>query len=618
MSLPQDLQPVQLLSSKYDFKTALQIGSRVGNESRSRIKYSPINQTDITGPQSQTWQITNESFFDSNVKMEVTYSFKVSGLKADGTTAVAMPVANVKSAFNDRFGLASFAYNRCIQNVSVKLNNSAMLTTNVADTLDAFIMGENPDYLATLSPVSKIDNYYKYSTTDLASVLRTGTNVPNVIDSRGVGTTYDITFSQSGNDTVVTITIQEAIIARPFQYADKSSRNPFFNISDMQMIINYESDLSKFIKFNEALYQNASSAPYGTIADLASVNFNSFKITPKLIIDSFTPQIQVPRPSRCFYNCPIINTFKAKQIDLPASGVGVTNNSEKNQQFTNYVINGIPKLFIVYVKAVKISTAGVTLQNRGDAFARLDKVVFSFGNKVNQFTDLELLDLYDMSIKNGYNQRFSVWSGLNVTKGAAVNTGSGSFFFFRAEDLNLNSTEMSNIGGAYNIQLTIDYTNTHSDKLTFEPTLCCVYDNIMMYDNGRFSDFKPLMTPDEVLNGRMEFMNDDRVMNSIMGGSWWSDAWSTVKKVITNPVTKEISKFARNTPWLSKHLGDDTQVGKFLGKHGYGKHGEHEHEEHGGNSRSMYGRTHTHSNKGGSSMVIGGKRLSKKQLLDML
>lgn len=614
MSLPSGLQPVQLLSDQYEWIREARIGSRIGNESRSKLKFSALNLTNVTGPVSQTFQISNESFMNSDLKMEVQYTFQVNGKKADGTP-INLTVEAVKSAFTNNLGVSSFPYNRCINNCSIRLNNSSLHTTNVSDILDDFLYLENPDYLATLSPASKLDNFYKFDSNVLSNVLRVGADVIDQVDSRGLNSTYRMEFSAppGGGVVTVTITLQESIIARPLQYHSKH-KNPFFNINDLHMVINYESDITKFLNYSEEA-QKASN--YG-VTDLSSVTFTGHTITNRLIIESYTPQIQIEKPRLCYYNSPIINKFKDKNSASISSG------NQTTATFNNYVINGIPKLFILSVPVVQSTATGaVQLKNRGKAFARIDEVQFSFDNKVNQFTDLNTIeDLYDMSIKNGYNQRFATFAGLEsqtvaATSGATptpavTNTGAGSIFVFRPEDLNMNSGQQSNVNGAFNIQLTLKYTNPHADALVFQPSLALVYDNILMYQDGRFMDFKPMLNPAEVVGAPIEMMNDDRTMNSIMGGSFWSDAWSTVKKVISNPITKEVSKFARNTPWLKDKLGDDTTVGKFLGKHGYG-HGEEDHK--GGR---MYGRTHSKSNKGGSIMTIGGAKVSKKELLSML
>lgn len=636
MSLTQDLQPVQLLSSKYDWIKEAKIGTRIGNESRSRMKYSSINQTSVTGAQSQTWQITNESLFESAPFMEVEYDFSVTGFNASDAQ-VNLTVAGVEASFNNNFGLSSFPYNRCIQNISVQMNNSAIMTTNTNDIVDSFLYGENPEFLAMLSPASKLDNYYKFDSASLANTLRNGGDTIDAIDSRGIGGNYEISFSSDTAGTVsVSIKMQEAIIARPFQYHSKETRNPFFNVNDLKMIINYDNDLSKFIKISDTLLGSASYGGTGANA-VARVQLSGFKITPKLVIDSFTPQIQIEKPLRCYWNTPLTNVFKAPEVTL-------TTGQSTQVRFNNYVINGIPKLFVLYVKAIGVPIpAGATappinLNQRGEAFAQITGVEFSFSNKVNQFTDLNTQqDLYQMSIKNGYNQRFGVFNASNVqqiltpaTSGTSAqpatftpNTGCGSIFYFRPEDLNMNSGDQSNVNGSFNIEIKVNCTNKHSETLTYQACFASIYDNILMWDGstGRFSDFKPLLAPSEAVSAPMELMNDTRIMNSILGGSFWSDAWKTIKKVAVAPLTKEIVNLSRNNiPGIKNYLRDGTAVGDFLKKKGYSKHGPYDEEEHGGNSRSrtMYGRTQTHSNKGGNMMTIGGKRLSKKELLDML
>jgi hypothetical protein len=301
--------------------------------------------------------------------------------------------------------------------------------------------------------------------------------------------------------------------------------------------------------------------------------------------------VQVAKPALTYYNSPIVNKYVGATQTL-AQGAST------QYQFLNYVVNGIPKMFVLYASAPE-------LQDAGHSFATITQVSVSFDNKVNLLLDLNTPeDLYELSSKNGYNQRYGVWntgamSPMYNPAGGVPALGCGSIFMFKPEDLALNQGQQSNTAGSYNINIKLTIQNNFDTQLTFSPVLSMVYDNVLTYSNGAFQDYLPLLNPSQVVSAPMEYKSEDKAeYNHILGGAWsWGDIWSGVKKFAKSDLAKDISKTARNLDPIKGYVGDDTAVGKLAKKYGYGKKGK---------------------TMGGSSVAIGGKKVSKGELLKML
>lgn len=575
----QDLHPVNLLSSKYRFVEKAQIGTKVGNESISLLRYRPLDGQNVTtSGQNVTYHVNNDSFMDSDVRTEMEYNFNISTAGADLDTATLLP------QLNNKFGLNSFPCNRIMSNVSVRLNNTSQYSTNVSNILDDYLCNEDPYHLASLSSAAKLDNYFSYGANVLSNVLRAPSDTIDSIDSRGL-MNYNVQFTDNpaggayANAYVTcTITVQEAIIARPFQYHAKSPPNPFFNVNDLYVTVKFD-DLSQFLAYQAGIAVGGKA-----------IVVDGISVQPQLLIRSYSPMVQVPRPKRCLYNSPIIQKYEASRTPNIAGG------ASREVTFPNYVINGMPKMFCIYAK-------GPRDVNNAVNFGVITKVSVSIGNHVNQLQDLSTVnDIYNLSVKNGFNNRFSSFSGtpgypLGGAWQGTNNAGNGSVLYFAPQDLALNMLEQSNSAGVYNITIKFTFMNPTATAQAYTPCLSVIYDNVITFEDGVFSDSMPLLSSEAIASAPLEFTDDEMKMNSILGGSFWNSIWNGIKNFAKSDAGKSVSKMARNSNLLNKYVGDNSAIGKLIKPSGYGK---------------------KSAKAAGSLVTIGGRKLSKAELLKSL
>lgn len=549
------LKVFNVADKKFKFVDEPRVGTRMGYTSQILRKYNSISSTGMTEGGNARFEMSSaDGFIDSVVYLEAKI---IANLRFNANVTA----AQLEGELKDKFGMNSFPINRCISNATVSFNDSKQFSTAVADNMDFFINSADTALLSKLSPASRLNSELVNTEANISNALKSGFNTDDAIKTRGIYSNYDIVITRV-NDTnaTVTITIKEALLANPFQF-HAHEPNPFFGVDSLVVDLTYGTDLP------QKLFEVAQESKI----DLITLNANP---DVKMVVHQFTPNVQLYSnkfPSRVFYNAPIIRSLKDSSIAVNAG-------AEREVNFKNHNLTGIPSLIGVACKLPK------TALKRGEAFMPIQKISVNFGNKDQLLSDMTTKrDLYELASKNGYNGRFFTFAG----EGASA----GGILYFRPSDLGLTGPEMqSNSNSVLNFSITATFKNQTSTAVNVTPTIYIVYDNILKYEDRQVSDSLIKLSPADIVNGKLVYSNLDESENAIVGGSFWSKALDWLK----SDTAKAISSFARNNiPIVKDYAGDTTAIGKFAKKAGYGK-------------------------KGGNVNHLGGKKMSKKELMALL
>lgn len=564
---------VSLVDSKLDLNSTLNKGTRLGYESVNVVAHDPTNGNNAYGGGSNmafNIPMSTANLLDSapvlSCQIHVTYT--------NGGTAYDTG-ANGVTGINNQCGLHSFPVNRLFENINVRINGSLNMSTNVAANVDSVQYMLSKQELKRLSNVGVPDNAMVYSTDNNTSVLRTQMDSRDF--SRGIGATRVEAKAVAGQAAQIAVTyfVSEKLLARPFQWAEQSPK-VFKGINDLVISGNLTSNL-----------QNA------VLAAIPGVNVvaGSFKVDNfKLRLKQSTPHANLKKPvsNIAYYNAPVFDYMSAV---ASTAATGQPGSAETNPR----VFSSVPKMYAIYFAAPR------TLNQPLQMFP-ITNVSINCGIKSNLLQSYTAEDLYDVSIKNGYNGNPSQFFG-----GNAGSLGTGCVLYLTNADFDTDMFSQSNVLKNLNFQVKATYKNHTGANVTPTLHVVAISDAYIKSENGVYTEQLASILPSEVASARDMYEDMGFEDNKVLGGS----VWGWMKKHIIKPAVK----FARNNVGklhtgigpldavakdVGKLVDDNSYIGRQAAKHGLGQRG----------AGVMQ--------LGGASTVLGGKKLSQAQMLALL
>lgn len=597
------MNSVLIAPKSYNFITPenAQVGSHLGNSSNSLREIPPNAGENAQSGQQVVWNTAfPDGLVDSTPKlrceMEITLT-AVAGATAD----------DIRNNLTQRFGVASFPLNRCIQTGTADINGQAF-TTPVAQNVDVVAYSSNPHNLALISQASERDEYDQFSTAILTDPLQSGANASDATKSRGLGANYEVVSvdavanpgdPRTGNNNTATVRIvlEEALMMEPFQYHDMTAPQPFKDINRFVLTLNLVSDLARSaINLNSVAVQPpfvpGGEAP--PVPRAFGVSVSSTKWS--LLARSYNPSVVQTIPPSLVYN--------SHQINL-VSSVPVQTNAPDSQiiTFPATILNGVPSMFAIYVERPRADFGPRT-------FLPISRASLDMDNKTALLSTLTPFELYQVSVNNGYNMRYATYLGTSASPTSPALSGvrgAGSFLFVRPSDLGLNEGTISNASKTLQIRAEITVgTMVVGERCVAR--LVAIEDNFVQDNNGTWTSIRPLVPAEKLLSSSIVYSGESRVSNHIIGGSWFTNAlrsaWGTLKDLVRSDAAKMAARNLRNAGPFRDYVGDSTALGRVAQTFGYG----HAHAQK--NKRV--------SKKGGDLVRLGGKKLTKADLKRML
>lgn len=555
-------QVVNIVPQSLNWHRELVKGTRLGNASNQVTSHSPDQGSgSYTAGQALSWNIPisagNLTASDPEISFQYVITLSDSGSTIKTSTAVAV------DAVQHLVGLHSVPNNRLIDSCTVKLNGQVNMSSNPATDASAIIYNMNQSELKRIGACSTPDNLYTYSATANYNVLRNQSD--SLCWGRGLGSTVVNSMAYGSNDIVITLTHTEKLMARPFQWHEKEP-SAFVGINNLSINMNLASN-----------FANAAVAANSLSVDTVVVQ------NAQIRLGQFAPHVNMQKqiPTRCYWNTPVIeHTVTASKA--------VAQNASIQFNSTSRSYSTVPKLYCVYAYAARTATTPERLYP-------ITNLSVNSGIKKNLLKSYSQHDLYDLSVKNGYNGTASQFFGGYAPGTSTTGVGTGCMVFFTPSDLDSELFHQSNVetNHVFNVDATV--TNLDSASATVFLRVVTFSDAVLAYDNGNFNDEMASIHQSELAGARDTYMNTIFENNQVLGGS----VWSWIKKAVRSPVFKSIVHGLRNSiPVVKDYVGDSTAIGKLAKSKGYGK--------------------RRASKKGSGVISLAGAKLTKAQLMSLL
>ena len=558
---------VNLVPTNLDFDTKMVLGSRLGNATKNVISTNPSQGAGaIPAGSNLNWSlpISAGHLVESDPEVSCT-------IVMEATHAGFVDLPTALGLVNDKVGFHSFPINRLVQSATVKANGAVMMSSNCAEDVDAIQYSLSGKELQRISSCAQPDNLFAYDDAASANVLQVVSD--SIIQTRGLGASA-VTAAHAGTTLTLTFTHSEKLMARPFQWSQPAP-HPFVGLHDMNVSLNLVSD------FNAACV--ADSSGYGFA--VTSIANWKFKLT------QYTPHLNMAQaiPTKSYYNMPVIEHSSAAAVTV-AAGASATITTPVRSYPTR------PKLYCVYAFSAR---------GDGTTPARtypITNLSVASGIKKNLLQSYDAQDLYQLSLKNGFNGSAAQFFG-----GYAGKLATGCMVFFTPSDLDSELYDQSNVqlNHVFNVQATVQNHHTNNQNIILRVT--SFTDAVLKYEGGIYSEELASIEPDQLLRAKQMFVDATSAGDNshVLGGSVWS--W------ITDNVVKPAVRFARNNVGkletaaddISPVLGDAVHLVSSAVKDG--------------SSLGNKARAAGWGKPAGKGVIhLGGKKLTNRQLLKLL
>jgi hypothetical protein len=565
-------QVVNIVPQSLNWNRDMVKGTRLGNASIQVTSHVPDQgSASYAANGSLSWNVPISA--GNLVRSDPEVSFQYVVAFSDAAT-IKTDLATATTAVLNLVGMHSLPNNRCIESCTVKMNGQVNMSSNPATDANAILYNMGAEELARLGSCSAVDNLYTYDAATQTNVLRG--QADSISWSRGLGATVIDSITFGANVLTVTMTHTEKLVARPFQWHEKEP-SAFVGISNMSVNCNLTSS-----------FANAALAANGLTIDSVTLQ------NAQLRLGQFSPHMNIQKqiPTKAYWNTPVIEHTVTAAANVNAAATGIFTSNSRSY-------STVPKLYAVYAYTARTSAAP-------ERMYPITNLSVNSGIKKNLLKSYSQADLYQLSLKNGFNGSASQFYG-----GYSGSLGTGCVVYFTPSDLDSELFHQSNVetNHVFNVEATV--LNHSAANASVILRVVAFSDAVLSYDNGSFSDEMASINQSQLAGARDIYMDTAFQQNKVLGGSLWS--W--LKGAVKSPIFKAITKTLRNNvPILNKYVGDDTAIGKVASTAGYGKRCAAAKKAAATRKRNAAAK----KKKGAGVINLGGRKLSKAQLMSLL
>lgn len=236
----------------------------------------------------------------------------------------------------------------------------------------------------------------------------------------------------------------------------------------------------------------------------------SFFNVPELLLISITPQDITPLPSIASFPYFPINRY-VSNCGSVVSGGTLTVNSQ------NLQLGQIPRRLYLWVQRRQ---ADWTF-NTTDTTAFVSNISVQWNNQSSLLSSARDVDLYRMSVKNGYNAEggFPAWKSY---------TGS-IICLDPAFDLSLSSSESVGLLEQFMVNFTVTFKNISAETINYDLTICTIDDGIMsIFASGQCTLQTGILSKSAILASEQGPQLNYQEVTQMEGGSVFSKLKSFV------------------------------------------------------------------------------------------
>lgn len=382
------------------------------------------------------------------------------------------------------------------------------------------------------------------------------------------------------NNTSFAITFYEPLMLSPFLYEKDALGPGITGISTFQLQFNFATGAL----FQRLFCFNARALGAPTIDKTTGLS-----ITPSassLHCTFLSAATDMAMPDINFYPYYQVVNYPQNAI-LAASNDSNMYNKTGNQQFQNVQLSSIPMAIYVYMR---VSDSKLDWTMPDVATAAITKLTLQFDNTPAMISEYSAIDLYSMTVRNGFNGSFSEYMGLQAN-------GCGSWLkIVPGIDFPLGSNLCPGTLGNYQLQMSVDYTICANLKYSMDAqvppqpipgtnpdmqfNVVIVSEGTMVVDKGNVILSLGFLTPETIASAPIDLTQSYIYNHSVLGGSFFSKlkdfargAWDVGKKAVSGIRSVLDSGILDKLPLPAKYKAIVSGIegaNRTLKEHGYG------------------------------------------------
>ena len=431
-------------------------------------------------------------------------------------------------------------------------------------------------------------------------------------------TLLDGTGTQNNTEARVRADLFEYLYLSPFSFG-KFSEPGMIGVQTLDFTMNFNSSLNR-------MWSHIPSPPPPALQkNLVFDNVNSRFDNPTLLFRYITPPIGVPIAPICQ-----IPFFKVQRYKTGQALANLANGASSSITTNNIQLTEVPRRMYIYVR--EVADASSFLES--DVYFNIENLNINYANLTGQLSSAAEVQLYRMTLKNGYNGSWQDYHALDVNNFEGltpinVKPGWGSICAVEfGTDLALQPGLATSVSSNQNLQMNILFRNIQGVAFTgnVEAVILTISEGIFTIRNNTAIPQTAVLTPLDVLNSIRSPMKDYNEIRYSYGSSFWDgvkhffgQVWDTVKGAVKNapafikavaPIARVIAEAA---PVVAPLIGlGDVGGAHMYGAQAYGYGGRRHYKKRRGGRKRKYKKRR----KGG--VVVGGAKLSNAQLKRLL
>lgn len=526
--------------------------------------YQPFPSTSFNNSQAQITcnPPSRDTIVDRKVWVNATFNLTFSG--TPGSLGTLLVPGQYDAPRNEPLAQITNTMQASINNDQVSCNYNQYST--------AFARYHNCHHLRSttdsMSP-SMPDSYQQYSDWEIYGSGRNplayfGEN--SAEQSRGGFSGLTIT-SNTDTSATATLEITEPVYLSPFLFHQKHDESGLVGVQNMSFVFTF-GNLKRLWSHSGS---NKIPAPQGTITSL-DVSLTSIQV----LLHYMTPQLGSGIPRAISYPYAEITPYPT------TSSTALTSGSSINMTLSSVQLKSIPRRMYIYARQrdEDIDSSVSSSVGHSDVFAVINTITITFNNRVGLLSSATQQDLYQIAVKNGCNSSWNEWTN-NVGSVLCIDFG---------EDIGLPINEAPGLLGNYQMQFTVNITNTSAAAVTYSLYAVVVNEGTYSIIDGSAQHMVGVLSHADVLNADRNPEVSYEKSEHVYGGSFWdslkkfgSDVASgfRIGRDFLKPVVSPVLDLLPNNP----------AKGIFRGLTGYGMSGGmNGHGMSGGARRKYYGR----------------------------
>jgi len=387
----------------------------------------------------------------------------------------------------------------------------------------------------------------------------------------------------------------ELLTLSPFVFADDCEHDTgLFGINNIQLIMNFKSGVPLSRVFRTLGDTLSGGANYANITAI-DWNYNATQgVWANAVMNCqfLTPSLDVPLPPKSVVPYMEFPRYITQSQNGPLTAYG-TQGSVGQLQSQTITLPQIPDLLIIYVKPTQVQGSPDPTDPRyGDSYLPVatnatagvkNPLSINFDNFSGLLSSHTAEELYQMSVANGLEMTYPVWSGLvrdsstipattvvgNVATEPAYIAGSlrpsvGGFLVLKpSKDITLQSGQAPSLVGNFTLQFNLQVVNTF--PFPVQPVLYVITANSGFFESIRGSSriIKGVLSEQDIISAPVA--GTESGLHRLVGGriSFGSlaNAFSKAKEIYekTKPLVSE-----------AKKLLPEGKVKDVMGSVGYG------------------------------------------------